>query len=493
MRKIAALLYYLKIYPWRSAWLVTVILLCAILEFVSLSLFIPVIEYIQNGPNMPAGNQAVMVVVRALNFLGIEVTLFNLLAVTFLSTTLQFLLIFTQNTLTAYLFFPIRKVIRDRCFTNLMGSSLAYYTDRKTGDLINIMTERIDTVGYAIGRAVQLVADALLVAAYLFFMILVSWHISLVVLGVALIKYLVTMAFIQRSKRIGHQWLEAGNRQFNKLVESLQGIRLIKSFSREEHERANFSDISKGFSNIQIKATVNEELMTLLDNILAPFLFVVIILLSVEVYHVSGSYVFIYVFALMKMVPKLTKINVNRNQLSVNLANAEAILDLLEDRDKPRIVAGNRKIEALQSAITLESLYFSYKAGREVLKDVSFLVKKGERVAIVGASGSGKSSIINLLLHLYVPDSGRICVNGIDLKEFNLASWHKMIGLVDQETVIFNDTVYNNILYGNLDASRAEVIDAAKKAQIHETIIRFEDGYETILGERGTRLSGGQR
>src|SRR3989338_3959243 len=141
MRKIAALLYYLKIYPWRSAWLVTVILLCAILEFVSLSLFIPVIEYIQNGPNMPAGNQAVMVVVRALNFLGIEVTLFNLLAVTFLSTTLQFLLIFTQNTLTAYLFFPIRKVIRDRCFTNLMGSSLAYYTDRKTGDLINIMTE----------------------------------------------------------------------------------------------------------------------------------------------------------------------------------------------------------------------------------------------------------------------------------------------------------------------------------------------------------------
>jgi len=493
LKKIKALFFYLSFYPVRTAVLGLVLILSALSEFVSLSLFVPIIEYIQQGPNIAPTNQFLEIILGVFDSIGWERSLVNLLVFALIAMFFQFAMVFFQEAITAHLFFPVRKRIRDESFNNIMDSSLSYFIDKKSGNLVNIMIERIDAVGHAINMAVHIIADVLLVVAYLFFLLLVSWQVSLMVLGVALIKHFATMFFVLRSRALGEQWLEAGNRQTSRLLENLQGVRLIKSFSRENYEKKRFAAATKEFSDTQIKYTMNQEFMRLLDNTLAPILFAVIIYISIEILRISGSFVIIYLFALMKMIPKLTKINVNRNLLSVNMANTDAVLDLLNRKNKPRIQVGEKKITDFTDKIAFDGVSFSYTGGQKVLSDLSFEVTRGERVAIVGASGSGKSTIINLLLHLYDPSGGKITVDGVDLRELAIGSWHDLIGFVDQDTFIFNDTVFNNLQYGQQDATPEDVMEAARKAHIHEDIMQLREGYDTLLGERGAKLSGGQR
>ncbi len=493
MKRLKTLFLYLTYYPYRTLALGVVLLLSAGLEFVSLSLFVPILEYIQQDGLQRANNVIVNVVLDVFGVLGIEASLFNLLLFAFLASVFQFVMVFWQNALTAQLFFPVRKKIRDECFNNLMDSSIAYFTNKKSGETVNVMTERIDTVGYTINTFILLVADGLLAIAYVLFVLLVSWKISALVLVLAFIKYLMTTAFVHRSRFLGEEWLKKGKEQTSRLLESIQGIRLIKSFSREAHEKKRFAATTESYANIQIQYTMNEEWMKLWDSILGPLAFFAIILVSVNMLKLGGSYILVYLFTLMKMIPKLTKINVNRNQLSVNLANTDAILDLLDKSNKPYVQTGEARMEEFNREVFFDQVSFSYQAKENVLDAVSFVIQKGKRVAIVGASGSGKSTLINLFLHLYDPTQGTILVDGKDLRTFDLASWHQLLGFVDQDTFIFNDTVFTNIAYGKLEATEAEVIAAAKKAHIHEFILTLEKGYQTILGERGVKFSGGQR
>ena len=494
MKKEKMILHFLGFYPFRSILLGIVVIFAAVFEIFSLSIFVPILEYIQQGPNLTASNHVVAFMLNLFKFFHISrPTLVSFLILAFIASVLQFSMIFLRGVLTALLFFPVRKKIRDECFNSLMNTAVSYHTEKKSSHIASIMIERVDMVGYAINMFVRIISDGLLMAAYLVFLVFISWQVCAIIFVVGVIKHLATLVFIKRAESLGEKWLKGANRQMMRLLESLRAIRLIKSMSRESYEKKRFSEATEYQSNIQIKHTMNSEMMTAIDALVAPFSFVLIIYVSVNILHLSGSYILVFLFALMRMIPQLSTINKNRNQLSLNMANMDAVFDLLDEENKPKIEKGEIKIEKFEDVIKFNEVNFRYKKNMTVLEDVSFSIPKGTSLAVVGASGSGKSTIMDLLLHLYDPTSGDVTIDGTSLRKYDICSWHNLVGIVHQDSFIFNDTIHNNILYGNLNAREQDVVEAAKKAHIHDYIVEQPDGYNTLLGERGINLSGGQR
>ena len=493
MGKISVLITYLMRYPFRTFCMFIVLILGALSEFVSLSLFVPILDFIQQGSDIQPTNKLVAIIIAIFNLVGLKPSLFNLLIFAVMASSFQFFMVFCKGIIIALLFFPVRKDIRNSCFSNLMNSSISYFDNKKSGDITNIMIEQINQVGYAIDMFVRIIADILLLLVYLAFIFMVSWKISLAIFILGLAKYLLTLGFVRRSRRFGEEWLEMGNLQVQRILESVQGIHLIKSLSRENYEMSRFADVTVKFAKNQVASLFNTNLMKLIDNMITPLAFAMIIFVGVNMLHLSGSYILIFIFALMRMIPKVTQINENRNGISVNMAGTEAILDLLDTENKPMVKSGNTKLQNFQKVIMFENVDFRYQKGRDILKNISFSIEKGKSVAFVGASGSGKTTIINLLLHLYDVNTGTVTIDGVDICNIDLACWHRLLGVVSQDTFIFNDNVYNNIFYGDLESTKEDVILAAKKAHIHDVIVDLEDGYDTLLGERGVRLSGGQR
>jgi subfamily B ATP-binding cassette protein MsbA len=207
----------------------------------------------------------------------------------------------------------------------------------------------------------------------------------------------------------------------------------------------------------------------------------------------TGSDLITFMILVMRLLPPLKQLSQTPATAQQSLAAAERLFDVLDRPTEAQLDSGRRTVTELRDALTFERVFFAYD-GEPVLSDISFAARKGEIVALVGASGAGKSTLVDLIPRFYEPTSGRILLDGVDVRDITLASLRRLVGIVSQDTILFNDTVHNNIAYGAAGGyTRAQVEAAAHAANAHDFISELPDRYDTILGERGTRLSGGQR
>ncbi len=388
--------------------------------------------------------------------------------------------------------------LRNSLFTRLSELSLSFFHSEKTGQLISRITSDVTLVRRAlVASLANLFRESLLTALYLGVAIWISWKM-------AVITFAVLPPIIFVMARVGHRLRKRSRRIQEKMAditstleETITGVRVVKAFGMEAYERRRFFEHTGQYFRTYVRMEVLGAMAGPLIEYLGVIGIVVILWYGGRQVLVTGTvspdWFIIFLAATLSTLQPLRTLSKAYNEIQMGMAAAGRIFRILDER--PAIASRPDAVEArgFENRIRYEDVSFRYDSGDEVLHDIEMEIRKGEVVAVVGPSGAGKSTLLDLLPRFYDPHGGRITLDGVDLRDLDVASLRNLLGIVTQETILFNDTVRNNIAYG-LDGAGAEIVEeAARAASAHEFIEAMPQGYDTIIGERGVKLSGGQR
>lgn len=404
---------------------------------------------------------------------------------------------FGQTYLMSYIGQRVIIDIREAVYRQLQRLSLGYFDKRQTGAIMSSVTNDVSALQAALVESmVELVTEAMILVGSLGAMFFLHWKLSLLTLITMPLVLHAINTFGKKLRQAGRV-LQARAADITAILqETISGIRVIKSFAREDYETNRFKQ--ENFFNFRAQMKTSQLLATLtpvIEFLSAIGVTVIIWYGGREVINgnlTSGALIafLIYVVNLSNPVKRLSKVYGN---IQKSLAAAERVFDILDTEPDIKDMPGAVDLPVVEGHVALQQVSFAYSAGQYALREVSLEVKPGQTVAIVGPSGAGKTTIANLLPRFYEVTEGSILVDGKDIRTVTMQSLRQQIGIVPQETVLFNGTVYDNILYGRLDATESEVIAAAKAANAHSFIDKMPDKYQTQIGERGAKLSGGQR
>ncbi len=387
--------------------------------------------------------------------------------------------------------------LRNAMFERLLALPTRYYDDRSSGALISkVAYDVVGVTSAATGVLTVLVRDTLAVAGLLGWLLYLNWRLTLVTLVIAPGVAIVVKVFSKRMRRMSQEGLRAQADVTHVLQESIDCHREVKIFGGQDYEARRFDRSNQKQRGFNMRQTMAAAATVPIVQIFASVAVAVIISIALQQSAANelsvGGFVSFLTAMLMLLTPikHLTEVN---SPLQRGLASAESVFELLDERAEED--TGRRTLPRAQGRIEYERVSFAYPgSGREALNDVNVRIEPGETIALVGPSGGGKTTFVNLLPRFYEVSGGRILIDGIDAREITLAGLRANIALVSQDVALFNDTVASNIAYGRAGgASRAELETAARAGHALDFIREMPQGFDTLIGENGVRLSGGQR
>lgn len=393
----------------------------------------------------------------------------------------------------------ITRDLRDRVFTHLQRLPLSYFQRTKTGQIISkVLSDTEQTKALITDLVTKSIQNVAQIVATVVVLVYISPRLTLVSLVIA---PLLTLALQPILRRLRHAYRRLRN-DYGELTSVLQevvsGIRLVKSFGAEPCEDARFTEANHRYSRGMVRVARTAVLSQPLTEVIGTAVAVLILWLGArEVLSpgstLDGATLITFMIMVMRLLPPLKQLSQTPTTAQQSMAAAERLFDVLDQPTEAAMDAGRTTISEFRDHIAFDRVTFAYD-DEPVLTDLEFVARKGEVVALVGASGAGKTTLVDLIPRFYAPSAGRIVLDGIDTREITLQSLRALTGIVSQDTVLFNDTVRNNIAYASAGKySDSQVEAAARAANAHGFISELPQGYDTVLGERGTRLSGGQR
>lgn len=380
----------------------------------------------------------------------------------------------------------------------LLNVDLHYFNNAKAGDLMNRLGGEISRASSTISSVISLISTVITIFVFLVILLLISWQLTLVATLLLPFSTLILQHFVNQSKKFGRQITEISQQYSGGLIEVFSGIRLVKATASEEKEFNRFQKLIRQREQIDFRARLISAAISPIGettNILALLILVAVgRMLFANQLETLSTVLLTYLVVLFRMLPYVSQLNGSRASVARSAASIEIVEDLLRRDNKSFMPAGHRNYDGLKEGIAFEDLVFHYpESSNLVLRGVSLKIPKGTTLALVGASGAGKSTLADLLPRFYDPTGGRITIDGTDLREFDLRSLRTAMGIVSQETFLFNDSVRYNIAYGCGSVTEDDILDAIKRANAYEFISRLPDGLDTMIGDRGVMLSGGQR
>lgn len=387
--------------------------------------------------------------------------------------------------------------IRGAIFRKLQKLSMSFYDKNKTGTIMSYVTNDVAALQVAmVDKAVEFVTEGLILVGSIVAMLALDWKLTLFTFCTFPIVLWFMDFFGKKIRRNGGHIQACTAELTSVLQEVVASARVVKSFVREDYEIKRFDaqNMTNFYANMK-NIKLNALLTPTVELVAAIGVTVVLWYGGMSVINGSitaGSLVAFLAYAvnIANPIKRLTKVVASIQQA---LAAGERVFSILDLDEKIKELPGAKAMGNMQDKVVFNHVNFAYNADEPVIEDLSFEVKKGQIVAIVGPSGAGKSTIASLLPRFYDVTGGSITVDGLDIRDVTLNSLREQVGIVPQETLLFNGSVYDNILYGRLDATKEEVEAAAKAANAHKFIMDLPEGYETMLGDRGVNISGGQR
>jgi len=387
--------------------------------------------------------------------------------------------------------------LRMRIVDQLQAVALRFYSTTRTGEIINSAKGEMGRMAGLIGVMKTVVERGLLLVAYVAFMAVISWKLTLVVLVLLGVMAGGLTRLIRSVRRQGGRLTRANGRLTSALTEFVGGIRTVVAFNRQEDERQRLHDAVREKAEAVIETTRRNQAVQPLSQAFVSTIMIIVVALAVQFFVFAGTLdmalLLAFLFALFRAMPVIHQLNSQRGNWAKNQAALENIAALLRRDDKPYLEDGPDEAPALREAITFEDVHFAYEPGEPVLEGVSVRIPRGQTTALVGATGAGKSTLADLIPRFYDPTAGRVCYDGVDVRTFTAQSLRARMAVVSQNTYVFNDTVHANIAYGDPDASFEQIVEVADQANALGFIEDMNDGFDTVLGERGVKLSGGQR
>lgn len=387
--------------------------------------------------------------------------------------------------------------LRQGMFRQLQAVEMSFFGDQRLGDLMQIQFGEVERVKQGFDFLLKLISQSLTCLIFILFLLFLSWELTLLTTALLAITVWIVNSIQKVIQRKGERMTHFASRLNSNTLEALSGIHLIKASGSEGREIKRFDITSKqllrqsyGFEKRVHLIMPITETVGIATALLIVF-FSYTILVPRQLISVAGLLTFVVI--LLRLLPLSLEINFLRGQLSFSLASFDRIFNLLHPGDKPYIKDGNYPFTGLRQEIALRNVAFGYGSDQLVLHNVSFTIPKGKTIALVGGSGSGKSTIAKLLLRFHDVNQGSIEIDGIDIRDYELETLRKGIATVSQETFLFNMSVRDNLAYGLIKVPEDRIIAAANQANAHQFIMELPDGYDTPLGDRGIRLSGGQR
>jgi ATP-binding cassette, subfamily B, bacterial MsbA len=385
--------------------------------------------------------------------------------------------------------------LRQALFSHLLRLSPAFYAKRHSGDLLSRFSADVQAVEMAVSNAVaSYIRDGLTVIVMLASCFLLDWRLSLIAFGAVPITLFPIVRLAKRLKRVTLATQTTLGQIAEIVQESLTGMRVVQAFGMERFEAARLDDANRRWLKQMRRSYLVRAFSSPLMEVMAA------VGLAAAIYWVGGRILagqldaakfFSFVAAVLLLYTPVKQLGRVGQMAMQGMAASERIHEVL-DTPTPVPDSGSAVLPPFRDAVRYEAVSFSY-GDAPILRELSLEIRKGEVVALVGASGSGKTTIANLLPRFWDVSGGRIAIDGLDVREATLASVRAQIAIVTQETVLFNDTVRGNIAYGRPEVPLGEVERAARMAQAHEFILALPHGYDTIVGEKGVLLSGGQR
>jgi len=402
----------------------------------------------------------------------------------------------------AYFYMEIAKVrlvdrLYKKIFEQLQAVSLSYFGQVRSGEIINTLTAEVSNLQQAIGSFSFILSKGSVLLIYAGAALFISWQLCLMAIllfglaaaGLSNLNGRIREASFPVSKARG---------EFTSLASELvNGIRTVQAFATQDFERQRYYQACAEIISTTITAAKRISIVRPLAEGVATTILIGLIIVGMSFFVASGllevASLLTFLFVLFRLVPALQEINGCVASISSFQGSIQNIQALLDTHDKPYLINGNRPFNGLNKEIRFASVSFSYDAKMQILSDIDLVIEKGKTVALVGASGAGKSTLADLVPRFYDPTKGRILLDGIDLRKFDIQSFRQSMAIVSQDTFIFNASVKDNIAYGSEGTSNEQIARAADLANALEFIEQLPQKFETILGDRGILLSGGQR
>ena len=407
-------------------------------------------------------------------------------------------LVYWNTVFSALISASIYKNIVDDIYIKIQTLDMEYFSSAKIGELMTKVITDPNNINSVIKETFNMIPEVFKVVICFGLALSIDWKLTLGILIVAPVLITIVKKYSKKLKRSGKKRQEAMGLINSKLQESLSGIRVIKAFAMEKEEIRDFRIKNTKLKRIAIQTAKYNARSSAVSEALNYIMIAGLLLAGgyrVLRGHDFTPGAFITIMgAISSMYTPIRRAITRFNEISVDIPSVGRVFEILEE--EPKIIDNENKIlfQYFSDNITFENVDFKYKDSDEkILKNINFTVKKGETMAFVGNSGGGKSTLVNLIPRFFDVSNGAIKIDGVNIKDYDVKSLRKNIGIVPQETFLFSGTILQNIKYGKRDATFEEIKEAAKKANAHEFIKKLEDGYNTEIGERGVKLSGGQK
>ena len=388
--------------------------------------------------------------------------------------------------------------IRDEVFKKILVLPLSFYHTRKKGDIISRVTTDVQEVEYSIMNYLDMIIrDPITIIAYFIFLLSMSPSLTLFVMIVLPVTgYIIGRIgrTLRRQSKIGQNRL-AG--LLSTIEESIGGLRIIKAFNAINFMDRKFVDQNKDYAKIILSIYRRRDLSSPMSEFLSSCVIILVLwfggrLVMGDNSPISGEIFITYMLIFSQIIPPAKTFATGYYSMQKGLASADRIFDILDAEEVIEEKKDAIPIKNFNSDIKYKNVTFRYE-DQDVLKNIDLDIGKGKIIALVGQSGGGKSTMVDLLPRFYDTVEGEILIDGINLKDYKIDDVRGLMGIVTQESILFNDTVFNNIAFGMQNVSEEDVIEAAKVANAHEFIEKMPEGYQTNIGDRGTKLSGGQK
>ncbi len=388
--------------------------------------------------------------------------------------------------------------LRNKIFSKIQNLSFSFHDQAQTSQLLTRVTSDIEQIRTFVGTSlIQVIGSIVTLVSISVILLVMNWRLALITLTVVPIAAWLMARFISKNNKLFRQVQEQLSNLNAVLQENLLGIRVVKAFVRESAEKSRYTTLNDGLVKANMKT-----ISAIRDTF--PLIFLLSNLVTLAVFGYGGAQVIGGRFSIGELVAfnsylalilqPILLIGFAAPAIAQAAASAERVYEVVDAEVEIRDRAGAAPFDTCGGRITFENVSFRYPgATSETIKEVSFETKPNELIAVLGMTGSGKSTIMNLIARFYDATKGAVRIDGRDVKSFTLKSLRSHIGIVFQETTLFSGTVRENIAYAKPDATLEQVIEVAKTAQMHDFISSLPDGYETIVGERGVGLSGGQK